>query len=51
MAVVNRFLHWALAWFRDHGAQVLRILTDNAKVYRVVVDGRQGAGEAFRRAA
>jgi transposase InsO family protein len=29
------FLHRAVAWFRDHGVRVLRILTDNAKVYRV----------------
>jgi transposase InsO family protein len=29
------FLHRAVAWFRDHGVRVLRVLTDNAKVYRV----------------
>jgi transposase InsO family protein len=30
------FLHRAVTWFRrQHGVQVLRILTDNAKVYRV----------------
>lgn len=29
------FLHRAVTWFRDHGVPVLRILTDNAKVYRV----------------
>jgi transposase InsO family protein len=29
------FLHRAVSWFRGHGVQVLRILTDNAKVYRV----------------
>jgi transposase InsO family protein len=29
------FLHRAVAWFRAHGVQVLRVLTDNAKVYRV----------------
>jgi len=29
------FLHRAVTWFRRHGVQVLRILTDNAKVYRV----------------
>jgi transposase InsO family protein len=29
------FLHRAVTWFREHGVQVLRILTDNAKVYRV----------------
>ncbi|KOV81779.1 hypothetical protein ADL03_27195 [Nocardia sp. NRRL S-836] len=29
------FLHRAVAWFRDHGVTVLRVLTDNAKVYRV----------------
>ncbi|GAA0265312.1 IS481 family transposase [Saccharothrix mutabilis subsp. mutabilis] len=28
------FLHRAVAWFRDHGVRVLRVLTDNAKVYR-----------------
>jgi transposase InsO family protein len=29
------FLHRALTWFRQRGVVVLRILTDNAKVYRV----------------
>jgi transposase InsO family protein len=29
------FLHRAVAWFRDHGVIVLRVLTDNAKVYRL----------------
>ena len=29
------FLHRAVAWFRDHGVVVLRVLTDNAKVYRI----------------
>lgn len=29
------FLHRAITWFRDRGVRVLRILTDNAKVYRV----------------
>ena len=29
------FLHRAVTWFREHGVRVLRILTDNAKVYRV----------------
>ena len=29
------FLHRAVAWFREQGVRVLRILTDNAKVYRV----------------
>ncbi len=29
------FLHRAVAWFREHGVVVLRVLTDNAKVYRV----------------
>jgi transposase InsO family protein len=28
------FLYRAVAWFRDHGVTVLRILTDNAQVYR-----------------
>lgn len=34
------FLHRALTWFRDHGVIVLRVLTDNAKVYRVGQDWR-----------
>lgn len=29
------FLYRAVTWFREHGVAVLRILTDNAKVYRV----------------
>lgn len=29
------FLHRALVWFRDHGITVRRVLTDNAKVYRI----------------
>jgi transposase InsO family protein len=29
------FLYRAVTWFREHGVRVLRILTDNAKVYRV----------------
>jgi transposase InsO family protein len=29
------FLHRALTWFRERGVVVLRVLTDNAKVYRV----------------
>jgi transposase InsO family protein len=29
------FLHRAVAWFREHGVQILRVLTDNAKVYRI----------------
>lgn len=29
------FLHRAVAWFREQGVVVLRILTDNAKVYRI----------------
>jgi transposase InsO family protein len=29
------FLYRAVAWFRAHGVRVLRVLTDNAKVYRV----------------
>ncbi len=29
------FLYRAVAWFRDHAVTVLRVLTDNAKVYRV----------------
>lgn len=29
------FLHRAAAWFRTQGVRVLRVLTDNAKVYRV----------------
>ena len=29
------FLHRAVTWFARHGVRVLRILTDNAKVYRI----------------
>ena len=29
------FLHRAITWFAAHGVRVLRILTDNAKVYRI----------------
>lgn len=29
------FLHRAITWFRNHGVRVRRILTDNAKVYRI----------------
>ena len=29
------FLHRTASWFRTHGVTVLRVLTDNAKVYRV----------------
>jgi transposase InsO family protein len=29
------FLYRAVTWFREHGVQIRRILTDNAKVYRV----------------
>jgi transposase InsO family protein len=29
------FLHRAVAWFRARGVRVLRVLTDNAKVYRI----------------
>jgi transposase InsO family protein len=35
-----QFLHRAVSWFRDHGVRVLRVLTDNAKVYRVGRDWR-----------
>jgi transposase InsO family protein len=30
-----QFLHRAVAWFRTQGVTVLRLLTDNAKVYRI----------------
>ena len=33
-------LHRAVAWFHGHGVRVLRILTDNAKVYRVGTNWR-----------
>jgi transposase InsO family protein len=29
------FLYRAVTWFRDQGVRVLRLLTDNAKVYRI----------------
>lgn len=29
------FLYRAVAWLRDQGVRVLRVLTDNAKVYRI----------------
>jgi transposase InsO family protein len=32
------FLHRALAWFAAHGVRVRRVLTDNAKVYRLGTD-------------
>ena len=32
------FLHRAVAWFRDHGVTIRRVLTDNAKTYRVSTD-------------
>jgi transposase InsO family protein len=32
------FLHRALAWFAAHGVRVRRVLTDNAKVYRIGTD-------------
>jgi transposase InsO family protein len=32
------FLHRALAWFAAHGIRVRRVLTDNAKVYRLGTD-------------
>jgi transposase InsO family protein len=34
------FLHRAVAWFHERGVQVLRVLTDNAKVYRIGQDWR-----------
>jgi transposase InsO family protein len=34
------FLHRAVTWFRAHGVPILRILTDNAKVYRIGQDWR-----------
>jgi transposase InsO family protein len=34
-ATCAEFLYRAVTWFRDHGVQVRKILTDNAKVYRV----------------
>src|SRR5690606_15253710 len=43
------FLYRAVTWFREqHGVQVLRILTDNAKVYRV---GRNWRAVSFPRFA
>jgi transposase InsO family protein len=35
-----QFLHRAVAWFRQQGVSVLRVLTDNAKVYRVAQNWR-----------
>ena len=32
------FLHRAVGWFRDHGVTVERVLTDNAKSYRISRD-------------
>lgn len=32
------FLHRAVTWFREHGVIVRRVLTDNAKAYRVGTD-------------
>jgi transposase InsO family protein/transposase-like protein len=32
------FLHRAVSWFRAHGVHMLRVLTDNAKVYRIGTD-------------
>jgi transposase InsO family protein len=34
-ATCAEFLYRAVTWFREHGVHILRILTDNAKVYRV----------------
>ena len=34
-ATCAEFLHRAVLWFREHGVRVLRVLTDNAKVYRI----------------
>jgi len=34
-ATCAEFLYRAVTWFRGHGVTVLRVLTDNAKVYRV----------------
>jgi transposase InsO family protein len=34
------FLHRAVTWFRERGVRVLRVLTDNAKVYRIGQDWR-----------
>lgn len=34
-ATAAGFLYRAVTWFREHGVRVLRILTDNAKVYRI----------------
>ncbi|HEV7756403.1 MAG TPA: IS481 family transposase [Mycobacteriales bacterium] len=39
MTTCAGFLHRAVAWFRDtHGVTVRRVLTDNAKAYRVGAD-------------
>jgi transposase InsO family protein len=34
-ATCAQFLHRAVTWFRARGVRVLRVLTDNAKVYRI----------------
>jgi transposase InsO family protein len=34
-ATCAAFLHRAVAWFRARGVRVLRVLTDNAKTYRI----------------
>lgn len=37
-ATCAEFLHRAVAWFRDHGVTIRRVLTDNAKAYRIGAD-------------
>jgi transposase InsO family protein len=37
-ATCAQFLHRAVAWFRQHGVTVRRVLTDNAKAYRISHD-------------
>jgi len=37
-ATCAAFLHRACAWLREHGVTVRRVLTDNAKAYRVSAD-------------
>ena len=32
------FLHRAWLWFREHGVTIRRVLTDNAKAYRIAKD-------------
>lgn len=39
-ATAAGFLYRAVAWFREHGVRILRILTDNAKVYRIGTNWR-----------